>query len=438
MTMKYQDALTYLEGLIRFGIKLDLDRFRMLCERVGNPQDRFKSIHVGGTNGKGSTTTMAASILRAADYKVGTYLSPYVHDVRERIQVNGAMIGKKDFAAIMESIIPHLEAVAATDAGQPTEFEAKTLMAFLHFAQRNVDFACIEVGMGGRFDATNVLDPIVSVITNVSLDHTERLGDTVEKIAFEKAGIIKPGRPVVTAAEGAAWRVIYHTACERKAPIVRVRETGERPCDERAQVVTWKSNRQGLLTVDTPKRVHERLRLGLPGAFQYANAACAVAAIEFVQESGFPVAEEAFRRGLADVRIPGRLEILRRKPTLVIDGAHNPDAAKRLAEAIRTEFQYRRLILVVGMLSTHSAEDFLAQVGPLADHIIATAPAWPLARPAQDLAREAARFCPKVTEAMPVQAAVDAALAEAGENDLVLVTGSFYTIGEVAAVNSEQ
>jgi dihydrofolate synthase / folylpolyglutamate synthase len=436
--MKYEDALAYLESLIRFGIKLDLDRFRMLCERVGSPQNRFKSIHIGGTNGKGSTTTMAASILRAAGYKVGTYLSPYVHDVRERVQVNGKMIPQGDFASIMESIIPDLGAVAATEAGQPTEFEAKTLMAFLYFAQQNVDFACIEVGMGGRFDATNVLDPIVSVITNVSLDHMDRLGDTVEKIAFEKAGIVKPGRPVVTAAGDDAWRVIYNAAIERKAPIVCVRPAGDKPCDERAQAVTWKSDEQGFLTVDTPKRVHERLRLGLPGAFQCANAACAVAAVEFVQESGFPVSEEAFRRGLAEARIAGRLETLRRKPTLVIDGAHNPDAAKQLAEAIRTEFQYRRLILVVGMLSTHSAEDFLAQVGPLADHIIATAPAWPLARSVEELAREAARFCPKVTEAMPVHAAVDAALAEAGENDLVLVTGSFYTIGEVVAVNGEQ
>ncbi|MDO8684682.1 MAG: folylpolyglutamate synthase/dihydrofolate synthase family protein [Armatimonadota bacterium] len=417
--MNYEDALAYLQSLIRFGIKLDLDRFRVLCERLGDPQLRFKAVHVGGTNGKGSTTVMAASILRAAGYRVGTYLSPYVNDVRERIQIDGRMIEKSEFASLMEEIIPHLEAVASTDAGQPTEFEAKTLMAFLHFARKGVDFACVEVGMGGRFDATNVLDPIVSIITNVSLDHTDRLGETIEEIAFEKAGIVKPERPIVTAAEGGAWNVIRQTAKERNSPITHVTEA------------IWKADEQGGLSITTPKRSYENLRLGLQGEFQYPNAACAVAAIERVEDAGFAIGEEAVRRGLGEAYIPGRLEVLRRKPTLVIDGAHNPDAAAHLAKAVRSTFSYEKLILVVGMLSTHSVEDFLSQIAPLADRIIATAPDWPLARPATELAIEAKHFCSNVSVIEPVQATVDAAMAEAGEDDLVLVTGSFYVIGEV-------
>jgi len=425
--MKYEDALAYLQGLIRFGIKLDLDRFRLLCERVGNPQGGLKAVHVAGTNGKGSTTVMCASILRQAGYSVGTYLSPYVNDVRERIQINGRMIDKPEFAALMEEIIPHLDAVAASDAGQPTEFEAKTLMAFLHFARKNVDFACVEVGMGGRFDATNLLNPLVSVITNVSLDHTDRLGDTIEEIAFEKAGIIKPGRPIVTAAEGDAWDVIRRAAAERGSPVTRV---GERGSSTAADVV-WEAPALGGLSVTTPNREYKGLRLSLRGEFQYPNAACAVAAIEEVEDAGFAVGEEAVRRGAAEVRLPGRLEVLRRKPTLLIDGAHNADAAAKLGEAVRSNFTYRRLILVVGMLSTHSAAGFLSNLAPMADRIFATAPDWPLARPAEEVADESRRLCSNVTAITPVSAAVDAALAEAGEDDLILVTGSFYVIGEV-------
>jgi dihydrofolate synthase / folylpolyglutamate synthase len=425
--MTYDEALQYLNGLIRFGVKLDLGRFRLLCDRMENPQSEFQAVHVGGTNGKGSTTAMCASILRSAGYKTGTYLSPYVHDVRERIQVDGEMIPKADFAAIMERIIPHLEAVAATDAGQPTEFEAKTLIAFLYFAQMGVDFACVEVGMGGRFDATNVLDPVVSVITNVSLDHMERLGDTIEKIAFEKAGIIKLRRPVVTAAEDPAWRVISEVAAERKAPIYRV-------CPDcgLTDAITWNVDDDGLLFVTTPNRAYSGLALGLPGAFQYPNAACAIGAVELIEKTGQQIGETAIRQGLAQAYIPGRLEVLRRNPTVIIDGAHNPDAATRLAEAIKSTFKYRNLLLVAGMLSTHSATDFLAQIAPLAKRIIVTAPDWPLARPAKEIAEDARAFCENVTIVEPVQAAVDAALAEAEEEDLVLVTGSFYVIGEVS------
>lgn len=425
--MEYQEALDYLQGLIRFGIKLDLDRFRALCSRVGSPQRGFKSVHVGGTNGKGSTTSMISSILRSAGYRVGTYLSPYVNDVRERIQIDGEMIDTTDFADLMECIIPHLDAVAATDAGQPTEFEAKTLIAFLHFAAREVDFACVEVGMGGRFDATNVLDPLVTVITNVSLDHTDRLGETIEEIAYEKAGIIKPGRPLVTAAEGPAWDTISRVASAYSAPVLHVIRTPERI----AQVneVLWQAN--GVLSVRTAERLYRHLQIGLRGSFQFPNAACAIAAAEAVEEAGFRVGKDAVLKGLAEAYIPGRMEVLHRKPMLVIDGAHNPDAAAHLAESVKASLNYRKLILVVGMLSTHSAEGFLSQIVPIADEIIITAPKWPLARPAEELAADARSLCAEVTVVEPVQSAVEAALARAGEEDLVLVTGSFYTVGEV-------
>ena len=188
-----------MSGLIRFGWKLGNERMEALCTRLGNPQKRYRVIHVAGTKGKGSTTALTAGILQDQGHRVGAYFSPYVYDGRERIQVDGEMIGREDFSQLVTLVRPHIEALAATDHGQTTEFELKTVLAFLYFAETNVDFACIEVGIGGRLDATNVVAPTVTVITNIGLDHTDLLGDTHAKIAVEKAGIIKPGVPCITA-----------------------------------------------------------------------------------------------------------------------------------------------------------------------------------------------------------------------------------------------
>lgn len=434
--MKYWQALRYLESLQRFGIKLELDRFRELCRRLGNPQDGLRVIHVGGTNGKGSTTTFIATILWAAGYKVGAYFSPYVFDVRERIQVNGRMIPKRYFARLMAEIAPHLEAVAETDLGQATEFEAKTLMAFLHFVRESVDFAVVEVGMGGRFDATNVVNPLVSVITNISLDHTDRLGKTVAEIAFEKAGIIKNGRPLVTAVDDEeAWQVISRVAAERTAPVYRV-------CARDAAGETQENCAASYAAVSLPdggKRLHVRslqgvgrdLRLGLRGRFQHANAATAVLAADVLREQGIAISETAIRRGLRRAYLPGRLEVLRENPTVVIDGAHNPAGAAQLAGALADEFNYQKLILVIGMLSTHPAEGVVGRLAPLASLVIATAPKWPLAESSERIAAAASSHGVGATIVEPVAEAVKAALSAAGADDLICITGSFYTIGEV-------
>jgi len=491
----YDQALGYLSGLLKFGIKFGLDRFAELCRRMGNPQDSLRAIHVGGTNGKGSTCAFIASILQAAGYTVGTYLSPYVYDVRERIQINGEPISKDDFALLMTEIAPHLEAVAQTDLGQGTEFEAKTLMAFLYFLRRNVDYAVIEVGMGGRYDCTNVIHPLVSVITNVSLDHTERLGETIEEIAWDKAGIAKPGVPLVTAAnaecrmrnaerEGAApakpeecsgralsrpsapqapeddaWRTIYSTAREQGVEeIWRVIRAGcELAPDSPKPDVTVRYDGEGgevVIDLSEAPLFHIpnsafRVPLGLAGDFQHVNAATAAAAVAALRcagdsgprtmghlgprapDSAFRIPHSAFEEGLASAYLPGRLEVLRQGPTVVIDAAHNPDAADKLRESLPRLFRYQRLILVIGMLSTHSAEGVVGKLAPLADEIIATAPQWAKARPASEIAEAARLVHPNVRIVEPVTAAVRAALDSASEDDLILVTGSFYTIGEV-------
>ncbi len=433
--MNYNEALEYLNGLIRFGIKLDLDRFKELCYRCGNPQDRLKAIHITGTNGKGSTTIFLATILRSAGYKVGAYLSPNVFDVRERILINGEMIPKDDFAKLITEIVPHVEAIAKTDYGHPTEFEVKTIVAFLYFLQENVDFAVLEVGIGGRFDATNVVNPLVSIITNVSLDHTDRLGNTIPEIAFEKAGIIKEGRPVVTGVDDEAWPVILHAAEEKKSAIYRVCECDAlgdvyENCAANHTAVRLEDGSLGA-TIRTPYKVRENLSLGMRGRFQHSNAALAVMAADLLVEQGIDITEDAIIKGLRSAFIPGRLEILRKDPIVVIDGAHNAAGAAQLAGSLAEEFYYRKLILVVGMLKTHSFEGLLARLAPMAAMLIATEPNWPLAANAEDIAKYASDYCKVVTIVRPVKEAIKSALSYAQRDDLICVTGSFYTIGEV-------
>jgi dihydrofolate synthase/folylpolyglutamate synthase len=431
--MTYEESVEYLNGLIKFGIKFGLERITALSRAFGNPHRALRVIHVGGTNGKGSTCTFIASILQEAGFKVGLYLSPYVRDLRERIQINGRLIGRDEFAELISEIQPIADDISASDLGPVTEFEAKTMAAYLYFAREQVDFAVLEVGMGGRFDATNIVDPMVAVITNVALDHTERLGPTTKDIAFEKAGIIKQGTMLVTAVDDEpAWRVILDRSREEGAEVWRViKSAGRKPSSPSADLqlrYTPKGDTFGLHGGDFHLI---GLRPGLKGPFQHVNAATAVSAVLALRRFEVHISERAIHSGVSNAYIPGRLEILRDHPTVVIDGAHNPAAARSLATAIREEFAYDNLILVVGMLSTHSADGFLKELAPLASKIIATQPQWHLARLASELVEEARSYRPDAEALDRVPDAVDRALELAGENDLVLVTGSFYTIGEV-------
>lgn len=434
--MNYEQAVDYLNGLTKFGIKFGLDRITALCHAFGNPQRTLRVIHVAGTNGKGSTATFISSILQEAGYRTGLYMSPYVHDLRERIQINGAMIPKQDFADLVSEIQPIADDLAETDLGPVTEFELKTMVAYLYLAREQVDFAVLEVGMGGRFDATNLVEPLVAVITNIGLDHTERLGKTVEKIAFEKAGIIKTGAMVVTAVDDdAAWRVILKRCRQEGAEVWRVlnaasKINGSPSADVQ---IRYTSQGDGFYINGGEIRV-DRLKPGLMGEFQHANAATAVAAIKAMARYEVHVTDQAIRAGVANAYVPGRLEVLRDDPKLVIDGAHNPDAARILAAAIKQSFKYRRMILVVGMLSTHPAEEFLERLAPMAAKVIATQSTWHLASPADQIATAARKFCDDVEVVPTVPNAVARALEVADKRDLIVVTGSFYTIGEVQTV----
>lgn len=423
--MEFDEALTYMQGRLRLGVKLGNERFLALLDRLDNPQERLRVIHIAGTKGKGSTTAMAASILQAAGYKVGMYLSPYVYDVRERIQINGEMIPRADFARWVTAIRPHVEALEATEHGPTTEFELKTAVGLCWLAEQAVDYAVLEVGLGGRLDATNVVPrPLVTVITNIGLDHTELLGETLEEIAAEKAGIVKPGVPCVTGVpEGSeAWNVICRICAERGAPLIPV-EPPELLLD-------------GNVYIGTGHRSLWDVRLRLQGAFQAWNAAAAVTALDAAPVAGQPfLSDEAVKQGLASAWVPGRLEQIATRPTVVIDVAHNELSASVLASALRTQFgaDKRRLILVVGLSRHHEPDPFLAPLTVLRpDLLIATQPAFRprLAEEVAAAARHQGIGNIQVVDSS-VADAVRAALSQAGPDDLVCLTGSFYTVGDV-------
>ena len=426
--MDYDEALGYLNGRLRLGVKLGNARFLALLDKLGNPHEKLRVVHVAGTKGKGSTAAMAASVLQCAGYRVGQYLSPFVYDVRERVQISGTLIPKDGFARWVTRIEPHVAALEETEFGAATEFELKTALGLCWFAEQGVDYAVLEVGLGGRLDATNVIArPLVTVITNIGLDHTELLGDTLALIAGEKAGIVKPGVPCVTGVPigGEADVVISRVCRERNAPLWHVGDE-----------VEYAVSPQGGLTITTPRRCVSDLRLRLPGAFQHGNAALAVAALDAIEESALPVVpDEAVRRGLETAFLPGRLERIADRPTVVADAAHNALAASALAEALRTEFwaESRRLIFVVGLSRHHDPEPFLEPLAALRPAMtIATQPAF-RPRDAEDVAAAARRWeMGRVTVvASSVPDAARAALSLAGPDDLICLTGSFYTVGDV-------
>lgn len=442
----YQSAVDYIHSLGECEWKLGLERFVAFCQRLGNPQKRLKIVHVAGTNGKGSTTAMIAAVLSEAGYRTGEYFSPFVYDIRERFRLNGEMMPRETLVELVGRMRPHAESLAETVYGHPTEFEMKTALALLWFAQEQADFAVLEVGLGGRLDATNIVNPLVSVITNVSLDHTDRLGATIAEIAAEKAGIIKERVPVVTAAwEADAIRVIRATAAERNAEVWEVSRCNDSlqdfkvDCDGKANpsIRTYsnmcdcsQTGRQ-LLNYRGVRRSLSSVEVGMRGHFQLINAATALAAIEVLESQGLEVTEQMMREGLKRASLPGRLELIRSQPCVVLDGAHNAMAANMLAHEIRCHFDYDHLILVIGMVTGHSFHDVVSILSPLATKVIATSPKSPRAVSAEVIASVAKRFCNEVDIVTPVAEALRNAVESASGRDLICVTGSFYTIGEV-------
>jgi dihydrofolate synthase/folylpolyglutamate synthase len=426
----YTEATEFLFSLRRFGWRLGLETVQRLLDLLDNPHRVVPCVHIGGTNGKGSTAAMLSAILQAAGYRTGLYTSPHLLGFTERIRVHGAAIPEREVtrltAQLKDLCSAHfaqcpLPSPPSDRLPHPTFFELTTAMAFAHFDRQAVEAAVIEVGLGGRFDATNVITPRLAVVTNVSLEHQEYLGRTLPEIAMEKAGIIKPGVPVVTATRDEGHEVIRRTAADRGAPLVPIPEA-----------YAWRIRESGLVgqTLDLtgPNRSYAALQIPLAGRHQAENAVTAIAAAEVLEAQGFRLGETAIRRGLHQARWPGRLQIVSDRPRILLDGAHNPAGAQALATFVAEHRSIlNRLILVFGVLRDKDWEAMLAVLGPLADQAILTHPPADRGADPHDLIT-ADRYCPKVEIAADPREGIALARAVARPEDTILVTGSLYTV----------
>lgn len=438
----YQAALDWLfrttdyerRRRLRYNVStFDLSRMHRLLARLGNPHLGRRYVHIAGTKGKGSTAAMAAEVLRAAGLRVGLYTSPHVIDLRERIQVDGAFIAPDDLRDALAAVAPQAEAVAAEPGHiPPTFFEVLTAAAYLHFRQVGTDVDVLEVGMGGRLDATNVITPAACGITSLSIDHADQLGRTLHEIAGEKGGIIKPGVPVVSAPQpDEALAVIERLAGERAAPFTLVGreiEILDYEYDARGQHLG------GRVTIRTPRQVHEEVWIALPGRHQAVNAAVAIGLLECLRDRGVAWDTPALRQGLSRAAPAARVDILARRPWVINDGAHNPASLRALAEVIGDAVPHDRLILVFASATDKDYRAGLAEIVPLADHVILTTACSPRSAAPEDLAKAVGDARPVPVEVHPdAAAAAERALSLAGPDDLVCFTGSFYLAGLIAA-----
>ena len=427
--MSYHESIQYLYNLRKHGIKFGLDNISRLLSELGNPQKLFRTLHIGGTNGKGSTSAIAASILQAAGFNVGLFTSPHLISFTERIRINGAEIPEPDVVGLAEEV---RDVASRIDDFSPTFFEVVTAMAILYFSRKKIAIAVMEVGMGGRLDATNIISPDVCVITQISYDHMEFLGKSLWEIAQEKAGIIKKGIPVVTAhQEPESMDVIKTKAKENDAELYAYgSEFSSRPCRGDTSGIHFDYH-------DARMRI-DNLYLPLAGVHQMQNASIAIKAVSLISQ---PMTDRSLKEGLERTKWPGRLECIHHDPPVLIDGAHNPAAAVVLSQALRNIFlkTYKRIILILGIMGDKDIAGILKPLLPLASHIILTRPSYTRAASPETIARIAESMgISNVHTAHTVKDALEMGMKDARNfqlgSALIVVTGSFYTIGEAKEV----
>lgn len=429
--MDYAAAMDYLASLGKFGSQLGLARIEKLLELMGNPERKYKTIHVTGTNGKGSTAAMITAVLTAANIPTGLYTSPHLEEYTERMKVNGREISRGDFAAVLEYTAGFVQKMIHSGLEHPTEFEILTAAAFEFFARRHVEYAVIEVGLGGLLDSTNVIIPEVSVITNVSLEHMDRCGDTVEKIAVHKAGIIKAGRPVITAAEGGALQVIEAQAKKLSSPLWRFSRD--------FSVEVQRKELAGQTLHFTCQRTNTDLTVKLPllGEHQTLNGAVAIAACLCLASKEKRLQPETICQGISQTRWPGRFEVVPGAPTLIFDGAHNPAGIKVLKQTLDDYFSDQRPVFVLGILRDKAIVTMVKTLLTSSDKVVVTTPL-------SDRASEAAETARIIQESVclpdrqiqvidSIEAAIAAAKKWAGADGVVCISGSLYLIGQARA-----
>ncbi len=411
--MNYTQAIDYIHSVSWTFCKPGLERIETLCRALGDPQKELKFIHVAGTNGKGSTCSMLASVLQAAGYRVGLYTSPYIRFFNERMQVNGRPIADEELAALTEEIKPYADAMA--DA--PTEFELITAIAFVYFQRQKCDVVVLEAGMGGRLDSTNIIRaPLLSVITGIALDHVAFLGDTVEKIAAEKAGIIKDGAPVLFGGDDeSAAEVIASVAAEKGSPFYLV------PYERLTNLHTDLRGSR----FDFAHR--KNLQIGLLGTYQPRNAALAVCACELLCERGLTISENALRRGLCNARWPGRFEVIAHHPLMIFDGAHNPQGIHSAVESIKTYFGEKKIYLLTGVLRDKDYTEIAGELATVAAKAFTLTPDSPRALSAEEYARVLRGEGIDATAFESLDDALGAAWSAAKEEGVPLIClGSLY------------
>ena len=414
----YQQTLDYLYGLEKFGMIFGLTQEERILKAIGNPHKEIQAIHIGGTNGKGSTAAMMSSILQREGYRVGLYTSPHLIRFTERVKVNGKEIEGEEVAALTGWMRKEIE--AAGIAPPFTFFDFTTAMALHYFKEKLVDLAILEVGLGGKLDSTNVVDPLISVITNIAKDHEEYLGKSILKIAREKAGIIKKGRPLITAATQPSVLRLFSKACrEMGSPYFRV-----------GKEFRYLRAEDGGFDYEGLNRKLWGIHLNLKGFHQVINAATALGAMEVLEDLGYRVSTDAMIDGLREVDWPGRLEMVSSSPKVILDGAHNPAGALVLKESLEKEFQYEHLILLIGIMKDKDIQSMLHLLAPLADHIILTRPHTDRATPPSLLKRALGQNGKKAEIAEDLKEAIERGLSLTKKEDLLCITGSLYTVGE--------
>jgi dihydrofolate synthase/folylpolyglutamate synthase len=435
MSLAYEEALDYLYSLINYEVQqpnrytpsvVSLDRPRALMAALGDPQETYPVVHVTGTKGKGSVSAMCTSVLQAAGLRVGLYSSPHLQDFRERFRINGELAAPATLAALIERVRPVIEKTPGL-----TWFEVTTALAFLYFAEAKVDMAVIEVGLGGRLDATNIVHaPVVSAITSLSYDHMHLLGNTLSAIAFEKAGIIKPGCPVISAPQPPEpLAVIERIAAEAGSPLTLVGRDIEFDPESADEYGQW-------FTLNQRGEEPQRYWTPLLGAHQVVNAAVALAVLQRVRAAGVPISGEAIKTGLRLVNWPGRMEVVRRSPWLVLDAAHNGASAERLSEALTSIFPFHKMILVFGAFTDKDVTGMFKALLPITSHLILIRVISPRAFSTDQLAALAGSsgYTGPLELIPSAQEALTRAEALAGPGDLICITGSVAGVGEMRTI----
>ncbi|MGN7374121.1 bifunctional folylpolyglutamate synthase/dihydrofolate synthase [Bacillus halotolerans] len=425
MFTAYEEARSWIHSRLKFGVKPGLDRMKQLMARLDHPEKKIRALHVAGTNGKGSTVAFIRSMLQEAGYTVGTFTSPYIITFNERISVNGTPITDEEWVTLVNQVKPIVEALDQTEHGQPTEFEIMTACAFLYFAAyHQVDFVIFETGLGGRYDSTNVVEPLLTVITSIGHDHMNILGNTIEEIAGEKAGIIKEGIPIVTAVtQPEALQVIRHEAERKSAPFQSLHDTS-RIYNEKALPAGEQ------FSLKTGETCYEDIRTSLIGTHQRQNAALSILAAEWLnRENIAEISDAALRSGLVKAAWPGRLELVQEHPPVFLDGAHNEEGIDKLTETMKQRFPDSDICVVFSALKDKPYHDMIKKLETIAHSIHFASFDFPRASLAKDL-YDASEISSKSWNEDP-EHVIKLIESKKGSNDIVLITGSLYFISDI-------